>query len=122
MVNAKLPASPSKGVYRAHSGARRVVKPFRNVGMSAVATPREDDGEAIRLHHTSLPSHPQSRGLNGRTGHLHTMQLNHAEMQDCLSWCADAVQPPVWQRRPKSPPRLPVMGLAAKAFLGSAKV
>ena len=40
-------------------------------------------------------------------------QLTHAEMQDCLSWCAASVQPPVWQRSLHSTQRLPVMGLAA---------
>jgi hypothetical protein len=60
---------------------------------------------------------PSPRGINGRKGHLSTAKLNHVEMQDCLSWCTDLVQSPVWQRSPNSTQRLPVMGLAAKSNL-----
>jgi len=49
-----------------------------------------------RFLEPAFPSHPQSRGLNERTGHLNTTQLNHAETQDRLSWCSDQVQTPVW--------------------------
>jgi hypothetical protein len=47
---------------------------------------RKDGRAAGALYHTSHPSHPQSSGEKGRTGHLSTTQLNHVEMQDCLSW------------------------------------
>jgi hypothetical protein len=57
--------------------------------------------------------HPQSSGNKGRTGHLTMTQLNHDEMQDCLSWCRGSVSSPVWQRSPHCTQRLPVMGLAA---------
>jgi len=62
----------------------------------------------------AFPSRPQSSGIKGRTGHLRMTQLNHVEMQDCLSRYAEAVQLPVWQRSLHSTQRLPVMGLAAR--------
>ena len=61
----------------------------------------------------ALPGHPQSSGLNERTGHLTMTQLNSTEMQDRLSWWNASVHPPVWRRSPNSTQRLPVMGLAA---------
>ena len=69
----------------------------------------------------ALPGHPQSSGLNERTGHLTMTQLNSTEMQDRLSWWNASVHPPVWRRSPNSTQRLPVMGLAASKA-GSAKV
>jgi hypothetical protein len=57
--------------------------------------------------------HPQSSGLNERTGNLNMTQLNHTEMRDRLSWWSASVHPPVWRRSLHSTQRLPVMGLAA---------
>jgi len=63
---------------------------------------------------SAFPSHPQSSGQNGRTGHLTTTYLSHAETQDCLSRIGCSVNQPVWQRSLHSTQRLPVMGLAAR--------
>jgi retron-type reverse transcriptase len=61
----------------------------------------------------ALLGHPQSSGLNERTGHLTMTQLNRTGMQDRLSWWNASVHPPVWRRSPNNTQRLPVMGLAA---------
>jgi hypothetical protein len=61
------------------------------------------------------PGHPQSSGLNERTGHLTMTQLNSTEMRDRLRWWGGLVHSPVWRRSLRSTQRLPVMGLAASA-------
>jgi hypothetical protein len=102
MVKARLPEPQSKDGY---------VQPTAKESRKAV--PEEQGGfDWPNLVPASL-GHPQSSGLNGRTGNLTMTQLNHTEMRDCLSWWRASVRPPVWQRSLHCTQRLPVMGLAA---------
>jgi hypothetical protein len=71
------------------------------------------------LHVFTVPAfsgHLQSSRLKERTGYPTMTQLNHVEMQDCLSWWRGSVLSPVWQRSFHSTQCLPVMGLAARAI------
>ena len=99
MVKAVLPEAQFKGVY---CGTTAQGELKSRVGMMRNVT-----GPFLM---SAIPSHPQSSGRNGRTGHLNTTELNHVEMQDRLSWWVGSVHPPVWRRSLHNTQRVPVMG------------
>jgi hypothetical protein len=104
MVKAELPESQFRGGF---------LQPTAKESRKAV--PEEQRVFGLPPTVPAPLDHPQSSGLNERTGHLNMTQLNHTEPQDRLSWCDGSVHPPVWRRSLHCTQRLPVTGLAASA-------
>ena len=84
---------------------------------SRKAVPEHREVERYCHPRPAIPGQPQYSGYNERTGNLTMTQLTHAEMQDRLSWSADAVQRPVWRRSPQKYPTFACNGFSSQGNL-----